>query len=163
MKITILDIIQQLKWNDVKRAIKYFYPDDKNNYETLFYDLQKYKKQPAKHNDEFITIDCNKINDYTKTEKMSIREMIDFEDFYSLSTNKYSCSFRPWLELINLPVAEETINHYRFADILAMFIWEITFYGNEKEMKKTGDKMVRICKKIKNENNFINKRQGNYY
>jgi len=158
MKITILDIIKELKWIDVKRAIRYFYPEDKNNYEKLFYDLQKYKKQPAKRNDEVITIECNKINDFTISEKMSIKDMIEQEDYYSIQTNKYSMSFRPWLELINLPVAEETLNHYRFADIVSFFVWEITFYGNEKEMKKTGDDMFKKVKQFKkqlNEKNII--------
>jgi len=156
MKITILDILQQLKWKDVKRDIKYFYPEDKNNYEKLFYDLQKYKKQPAKRNDEVITITCNKINDFTISEKMSIKDMMEQEDYYSIQTNKYSMSFRPWKELVNLPVAEETINHYRFADILAMFIWEITFYGNEKEMKKIGEQMSKQVKEFKKQSNEKN-------
>jgi hypothetical protein len=149
MKITILDIIKELKWKDVKRAIKYFYPDDKNNYESLFYDLQKYKKQPAKRNDEVITIECNKINDFTISEKMSIKDMMEQEDFYSIQTNKYSMSFRSWRELINLPVSIDTLNHYRFVDIICHFIWEITYYGNEKEMKKTGKEISKTVKTIK--------------
>lgn len=149
MKITILDIIKNLEWKDVKRAIKYFYPDDKNNYESLFYDLQKYKKQPAKRNDEVIMIECNKINDFTISEKMSIKDIMEQEDYYNICTNKYSMSFRSWKELINLPVSIDTLNHYRFVDIICFFIWEITFYGNEKEMKKTGKEIFKTVKTIK--------------
>jgi hypothetical protein len=146
--ITILDIIKEVKWIDVRRAIKYFYPFDKNNYEKLFYDLQKYKKQAPKRNNEVITIHCNKINEYSLKQKEPIKYMLENEDFYSIQTNIYSMSFRSWKELINLPVAEETLNHYRFADIVGMFVWEITYYGNEKEMKKTGKEILGATKKI---------------
>lgn len=149
MKISVLDIIKELKWVDVKRAIKYFYPTDKNNYEKLFYDLQKYKKQPAKRNDEVIKITCFKLSEYALKQKNPIREMLEMDDYYSISTNKYSMSFRPWKELINIPIEEATLNHYKFADIAAMFIWEITYYGNEKEMKKTGKEIFKTVKIIK--------------
>ncbi len=147
MKITILDIIKKLKWVDVRRAIKYYYPVDKNNYESLFYDLQKYKKQAPKDKNEYIEIKCFKMGEYVLKQKDPIGEMLE-DDYYSMATNKYSMSFRKWRELVNIPISEDTINHYKFQDILAHFIWEITFYGNEKETKKTANEIFKQSKKI---------------
>jgi len=148
MKITILDIVKKLEWEDVKRAIKYFYPIDKNNYESLFYELRKYRKQPVKDKNEVIKITCFKLSGYALKQKDPIKEMLEMDDFYSISTNKFSISFRKWRELVNLPISEDTLNHYKFVDIIAMFIWEITFYGNEKETKKTATEIFKAGKEI---------------
>ena len=142
--ITILDIIKELKWKDVKRAIKYYYPWDKSNYETLFYDLQKFKKQTPK-NKEVIEIFCYKDEKFCLKEKNPIACMIE-DDYYSIATNKYSMMFRKWQELVNIPISEETLKHYKFQDIVAHFIYEITFCGDEKETQKVANQVLKDSK-----------------
>ncbi len=122
--MTIREIAQLVKWKQVKRAIKYFYPDDKNDYEGLFKKIQGMRKRKQKDSEERIEI-------YAVGELESPKER-----YYSIFTNKYSLSFRGWNEIANVPIAETTLEHYELQDILAHFIWEITFYGTEEQMKK---------------------------
>lgn len=142
--MNIIDIAKVVKWVDVKRALDYFYPEDKNNYESLFKKIQKFRKQKQKDKDEVIEI---------KTHDESFCDTKDFKRYYSVSTNRYSLSFRPWLKVSNIEISEDTINHYTLPEILAHFIWEITFYGDESSMKKRGkallDSMKEAKKKLK--------------
>lgn len=61
----------------------------------------------------------------------------------------WSLSFRPWNELINMKVYDGTFEHYALDDIIAHFIYEITWYGPEKTMRKTGKRLLNSVKKIK--------------
>lgn len=157
---TIRDICQFVKWKDVKRAIKYHYPTDKNDYEELFYSLPKRKivKVPR---GEVLTISGGLYcAEKEKLEKFDIEylERLKSEDeqlYYSIYIKKegeeyrYSCSFVAWDYMTSLPIYVETLRDFTFIDIIAHFIWEITFYGNEKQMKKVGGKIQKAYEDIK--------------
>jgi hypothetical protein len=138
--ITIIDLARAVEWKDVKHAIKYHYPDDKNNYEKLFGEIKKYRKI-KQHNKEFITVSvCGMVNMLEEAE----------DNCYSIQTDKFSLSFRSWKVLARMPIAQDTLDHYLYEDILAHFIWEITFYGNEEKMNETAkgiaEKVIEIKK-----------------
>ena len=141
---TILELLPFVKWKTIKRAIKYYYPDDKNDYEGLFGQLKTFKKRKPKNKDERIEICSHNDAFYFKDEDM-------WSEWYSIHTNQYSFSFREWRELVNIPISKETIKHYAFTDILAFFIWEITFYGTEKNSLNIGNEMHKRVNEIKNE------------
>jgi hypothetical protein len=139
-RVTIRDAIKFVKFKDVKRAIKYFYPEDKNNYKPVFSKLQKmtYEK-PVRTNEEIV---LHSINDFLVPEEP--------EYCYSIATNQYSLSFRRWSELINLPISQNTLSHFTYPDILAHFLWEITFNGfEEKEIAKEKKVLFSTLKNIK--------------
>lgn len=139
---TILQLLPYVKWEDVKRAIKYYYPKDKNDYSKLFKNLKKIRKRKHKDPKERIEIDACNDAIWFKDENM-------WDEWYSISTNKYSMCFRLWHVLVNIPVSKETIKHYTFTDIVAHFIWEITFYGNEKQSIKTGKEIQKSANEAK--------------
>ena len=137
--ITIIDLARAVEWKDVKRAIKYYYPNDKNNYEKLFEEIKKYRKR-KQHNKEFITVSvCEMVNMLEEAE----------DNCYSIQTNKFSLSFRSWKVLARMSIAQDTLDHYLYKDILAHFIWEITFYGNEEKMNETAKEIAEKVIEIK--------------
>jgi hypothetical protein len=71
------------------------------------------------------------------------------DEMYSCSTNAYSLSFRKWIEVSNILISEETLKHYTAEEMLAHFIWEITWYGPEERMLEKGKEMLESVKKLK--------------
>lgn len=138
MNITIIDIARVVDFKDVKRAIKYYYPTDKNNYESVFEKLKNVKKRKHLDENEFLQlnitdINCGYFND--NDVKKLLKKLKDFG--YSIHTTKYGLSFMPWSKIANIPIETETLNRYALEDIMAHLIWEITFYGNEKQTQET--------------------------
>ena len=140
--ITIIDIAKVIQWKDIKRSIKHYYPTDKNDYSELFEDLKKYRKRKHIDKDEFITVFVSGFVDRLEEGD---------ENCYGIATNKYSMSFRQWKVLANIPIHEDTLKHYLYKDILAHFIWEITFYGNEKDAKKIAKNVNTSVRQIRKE------------
>ena len=125
---TIRDIIQDTTWKQVKRAIEYHYPKDTNDYKKLYKQIKKYPKIKHKDKDEYIIVQVN--------------QFFDVKDrWIGMHTNKYSMSFRPWIELANIPIGKETLDHILIEEIVAHFIWEITFYGSEQESMAVLERM----------------------
>jgi hypothetical protein len=128
---TPLDLSKELDWKDVLAAYKRLYPEYGFSSVKKAYDSIRQKPR-RKHNDqdEFIEIvySTDILGDHA-------------DDYYHVATNKYSLSFRSWSSVCNIPVSEQTLIHRIPAEILAHFLWEITFYGDEKRMRKIGKKL----------------------
>lgn len=136
-KITIITLAKSSDWIRVKKALRYHYPKQKGNYEPVYNKLLKLREEKQKCPGEELEIACNK----------DIFGDLD-DSFYSVHTNRYSLSFRKWREVSSIPISEDTLNHYKIEEILAHFIWEITFYGDEEQMIKKGKELLGIHKKI---------------
>ena len=139
MNPTIKDIAKFVAWPEVNRAVKYFYPKDRSNYLPVFKQIRVWGSNVTKP---------------TSKEQLVLRVKgrgIDTpaETWYGINTNKYSLSFRKWKEICNIPISTATLEHYKYEDILAHFIWEITFYGPEKKMEETGKELMRRAKDVK--------------
>lgn len=151
-QLTVLDILYFVEWKDVKRAIKYYYPDDKNDYQPVFESLKTRKTK--------------KITDFKlviETFGMFYYDLCDVNDCgYGISFRKKgekyrtSVSFAPWGDVINTPIDSETLEHHTPVDIVAHVLWEITFYGNEKDMEKARKEIFSSAKKAIKD---INKRK----
>lgn len=162
MKLTIRDISQYVKWSEVQRAIKYHYPKDKNNYESLFKKLPKMKRGGKRKVISSQSLEVQGGNDFESkwAEKYASKFLEDLktgdeEQYYGIHIKdtatehgSWSMSFVPWGELANMPIDQETIKRFTFADILAHFIWEITFYGNEEQMKKESKELFKRAKQV---------------
>lgn len=143
-QITIIDIAKVTEWKKVKRAIKYFCPQDKSDYEKLYEDIKTYRKRKHKDATEYITLQVCGFVDNLKT--------ANEDNFYTIQTDKYSMSFRSWKLLASIPIHKDTLRYYLFEDILAHFLWEITFYGPEKKMNSLAKDLRKTQKEIiKNE------------
>lgn len=146
--MTIIDLAKSSTWKEVKRALKFHYPKNKCNYESIFDRIRAFKKRKMKNPGEVLQIKM--AYDWDVNEKKEIVEKVLDEQYYSCSTNQYSLSFRPWNSLLVLPIEEATLKTYKKEEILAHFFWEITWHGPEKRMKKvykTINKRMRDIKK----------------
>ena len=145
--ITIIDLAKVVKFEDVQKALKFHYPDDKSNYERLYVEIRKLRKNRKDYKNERITI-TNR-----KNYNLSLDSLYKYDDYYDISVNRrHSMSFRPWRELLNMPISEDTLMHYTFRDILAHFIYEITFYGSEKEAKIMLQNLIQDSQEINKKN-----------
>jgi hypothetical protein len=136
---TPLDIARTLKWKDVLRAYEYHYPKYGHKLAKKAFDSILTKKK-RKHSDPEEVIKVTFRNDW-----FGDRE----SDYYGCSTNKYSLSLRSWASLVNIPVSKETILHTSPAEFMAHFLGEITFFGDEGDMKKEGEKLRKIARSSK--------------
>lgn len=150
--MNIIDITKLVGWKDVKRSLMYHYNYGCRNknligYEKVFNIVKKYGKYREQRPD------C-------KGEEIEIKANYDKEagSWYDISTNKYSFSFRSWKKLANIPISEETLNTHIYEDIIAHFLWEITFNGfTEKEMIKERKELFGRIKDFEDEKKDKNK------
>lgn len=149
-ELTIRDLAKFANINSLKESYKYFYGLKKPKYlEETFEKIKSFKKVPQKDIKERIVIDIG-----------GVRELVldrdERDEFYAVSTNKFSLSFRPWKDVSNILISKDTLKHYTPEEIIAHFIWEITWYGNEEQMMKRGKELEEILKDIKGE--FLNEK-----
>lgn len=135
--MTIIDLAKETDWKDVQKAHKYFYSGDKNNYAPIFYGIRKWNNIKTKRSGEKIQLTFFRSS------------LFEDEAYYDIRTNKYSLSLRDWKEISSIPVSLETLAHYSNADILAHFLWEITFYGHQKDIKKKRAEINESVKEFK--------------
>lgn len=145
--MNIIELTKLTDWKTVKKAIKYHYPNDKNDYEQVFNKIKKFKLKEVEK-DEFLEIEV--VSD-------SIIDKTPYKNqYYDVCLRKksenqlYSISFVKWSEASNYCISEETLKNNKIEEIIAHFIWEITFYGNEEQMKKTQKELLKQTKEAKN-------------
>ena len=165
MNLTIRDIVKLVKWKEVKRALKFHYPFVKSDYESLFVHLLKMPKTKVKPN-EYLNVFGGfdiKTEWFEKHGKEYLEDLAKGEEktYYDIDMkiipapnqkdrhDCYGISFIPWKRLANTKINPDTLYHYTLEDIIAHFIWEITFYGNEKQMNKKGKELLKRVKEIK--------------
>lgn len=143
---TLADLAQAVKWEDVRRSLKYFFPEDQNDYLPLLTRIKNTKPGKQNKNERLVlSVDHGDWPDNHKT-----------NCYYSVSikvkgrTGFSSVSFRPWGEIFNMLVEKETLNRYVPEDIIAQVIWELTFYGNEEDTNKTFEEITGRIKAVKN-------------
>lgn len=151
-KLTIIDLVHVVKWEDVKKSIKFHYPTDKNDYKSLFLKLKTFVREEPKHKEE---LEVFVFGEPSRWPEDFALKQIEEENYYGIHTVRdkkaYCMSFRPWKEVANVPISEDTLHHVSFVDIVAHFIWEITFYGNEEEMKEIGKEIENRVEDFKKE------------
>lgn len=130
------EIANLIEWKIVYRALSYHYGKKWKQLEPVFKHLKTIKVLPRKDKGEFLEVKCG--------------GFIGEEDrFYSIHTNKYSLSFRKWGQTANIPFDEETLRRYKPEELMAHYLYEITWYGTEKDMLKKGRMIRNSVRKIK--------------
>lgn len=130
MEYTIRDLLGIVDFSDVERIVKcvYYYKDDEkmnvDAYRNVFEKLKTYDKVVPDVGDR-ISIKASPLVD-------------DEKRWYNVSLIKedgvdYAIDFTDWKELVDIPISVPTIEHYTSEDIVAHFLWEITFFGYSVE------------------------------
>lgn len=143
--LTIGEVSALVEWKEVKKSLKYHYPSLKHvdNYQHCLKRIRSAPKKITKE-EEFCIEASN-----TKWDGI---EPIDYSyHTYIKKINddtRWSMSFQPWNKLINLKVSNNTFEYYTLVDIIAHFIWEITWFGNEKNSVSRGKQLMKKVNKI---------------
>ncbi len=155
--ITIKEIAKLVKLKNLEEALKFYYPHVKvpRCYGKSM--LKRFTTTPTrkpKKADERLEVYAHTtdwgLKDGGVDEQYGIHT-IELDTIEYGKPKSWSMSFRPWNELINLKPTSENFERYRLTDILAHFIYEITWYGPEARMIKQGKKLFASVKKIEKE------------
>jgi hypothetical protein len=154
----IIEIANVIKWGDIKRAIKYHYPKTNKNtmdrYKEIMEEISQYKETDNKGNKLEVYL-TRPYSFYSKKDKewLALTEIgEEYYGIYNIDNNKkvWSMMFLKWEETANYGFTNNTLKYYHPAEIMAHYLWEITFNGfTQKEIKKDSDRMNNIVKKIK--------------
>ena len=148
---TIKDLCQLVTFEDVQRAVNYHYPIDDNDYSLCFMQLSNAVWDDPPLKDEEIILDVSRYDWQVVAEEENID--LDNDEYYSIHTldgkEEYAVSFRSWDELANIPISEEALRNNTYEEIVAHFIWEITFYGSEEQSKCISNSLQQTVKEIK--------------
>lgn len=145
---TPIELASRTTWEQVKRSLKFWYPTLKNPdvYQRVFTRILKGKKR--RHPTEKLVLSFGKFWDgYNYKSKEPRYPKLHIKKPGEELT--YSCSFVPWNRIFNLPFTEESFEYNSTEDLLAHIIWEVTFYGFEKEMLQRGKKLFKKINQIK--------------
>lgn len=144
--ISIKDLCQITEFEDIQRAVKYHYPTDDNNY-TSCYEYIKSVKTKEIFPDEELILSVDRFD------WEDIDSELDNDEYYSIHTiengETFAVSFRPWEDLASIAISEEALRNNTYAEILAHFIWEITFYGDQEQTKEVADSLKSTMKEVK--------------
>lgn len=162
--LTVSDLAKMIEWKDVRKAWLYHYSQyQPNKLKKVFIGIQGYPKRKQKDADERLEVRVTGDRDWdnglvSKEQAKKDFKYFGFDEGYGCSTNKFSLSFRKWKEVSNLLVSDETIKNNTVPEIIAHFIWEITWYGMEGQMEKKGKEIFKSAKKCKED---IDKKKKN--
>jgi len=149
---TIRDFVKITEWKDVERAMKYWYPGTRKSvmgrYKEIFEWLKTVPRITPKDKKDFLEFQlCDEL--FWSAQRGKVDED-DFRQCYHVNSTKFSCSFRPWKTIANLEVKPIYRENIPRPDMIAMMLWEITFYGyHEEEIDKLGKDLNKSVKDIK--------------
>jgi hypothetical protein len=142
--MTIIDLINKSKFKDVSRALRYYYPHPKisantmQRYHEIFDEIGKYK---INENNKWELI--IKLNGEEKHWNKEKREWYWFteigEEYYSTDAinikekQKYAIEFTAWQSTANYKISSNTLKNYKPSEIVAHYLWKITFIGYHQE------------------------------
>lgn len=81
---------------------------------------------------------------------------IDIEDIFNVYHKvyygkiTYSMSFIPWKEVFSMKIHKDSVEKYSEMQLICAIVFEITFYGNEKQTAKRRSKVYKSLKECKN-------------
>lgn len=127
--MTILELIKNTNTDSILKAVKYFYPEDKNDYSSL---IESFKQR-------------QEVKDIKGIISVSLEGELD-EEYYGVSyisnNNVYSTSFLDWDIYLNSNIDNKCLKYLLPEDFLAHIIWDITFYGIEEDMLKEKEELI---------------------
>jgi hypothetical protein len=156
--MTPRELAQKTNWKDVRRAFHYWYPHMKN-IDVLEGVLERVK-QTKKRAVKGWKLEIRFISDWVSDGKGGIKESweggyVDMNRSKEGDDTHWSCSFEKWNILINTEIAE--IN-FPIPDVIAHFLYELTWHGNEEETERKGKEMKKMFKDAKKQIEQIEKK-----
>lgn len=148
---TIKDLCQVVTYEDIQRALNYHYPIDENDYTTCFEFLKTAVIEDETNSKEELILSVSRYSyddvDISDDEYYSIHTWNHGEKYFN--GEEYSVSFRPWGDLANIKISKTTLENNHYEEIVAHFIWEITWYGDQEQTRKIRDELNESVANIK--------------
>lgn len=146
--VTMRDLAQVANTKRLREALQYYYG---RKWSQLLPVLKRLREAPKRKVDgtETIHIEVGGFPDERFTKPLKDRwESYHIDTRKTGSDERWSLSFRAWNTLSNLPISQETLDHYTLEEMLAHFIYEITWYGTEADMQKARKELFGRAKEI---------------
>jgi hypothetical protein len=159
----IIEMAGLIKFKDVARALKFHYPHPRiskgtmKRYQEIIKEMSNYKEYPEKDkNWSLIITMVRPYKFYSKTDKKWLSLTDIGEEYYGIHGKKkgekftYAIEFTRWEEAANWKIDLDTLKHYTPAEILAHFLWEMTFCGyTQSPIQKKIKEINRRCDLVK--------------
>ena len=153
---------QIIPFKDVAHALKYHYPypinkNTINRYKEIMKEMSKYKEDPEKDKEWTLLISLQRpYSFYSKKEKKWTTLDEPGEEYYSTDGKKkgekypWAIEFTRWEETANWKIDKNTLKNYKPSEILAHFLWEMTYCGfKQSKVKKFTDDLYSRIDKVK--------------
>jgi len=138
----IIDLAKEIPFKDVAKALRYHYAIPKiekktmSRYEEIMEEMSKYKINPEENLDEQLEIILHTAYAYFNKKDKKWITLTEFgEEYYSAGMKKrgencgYAIDFTRWEIASNWVISKKTMDSYTPSEILAHFLWEMTFSG----------------------------------
>ena len=141
--MNIQQLMQATEFETVWDRYDDLYRVDENDKEFLEYVYRKLLNKIIKTTELKNTIKL----EYQKDELFEGEEYFDVAAYEEGNDQRYSFSMSDWDEVVGY---EFDASNYDEATFLAVFLYELTFYGDEENMKKQRNELVKTSEGIKN-------------
>lgn len=145
------EIASQIEWKDVYSALKYHYPQyNWKNHEKAFYRIKDAPKKRPVPGEKLEVYAFNTF--YIPDKDLDSRYGIHIIEPNNIDpiTNRpkeWGMSFRNWDRMINTKFVDYCFLRYTLVDLMAHFIYELTWYGNEKSTVAAGKGILSLARR----------------
>jgi len=157
----MIEIAGFIKFKDVAKALKFHYPFPKIKkstlirYKEIMEEISKYKVKEVPNEEFFISMSRPyKWRGNERGAKWEVHQEPG-EEYYGAHMRKkgdkatWAIEFSRWQELANLKISKDTLTHYTPSEIMAHFLWEITYCGyTQAPIQRKMKSLNKICDDI---------------
>lgn len=149
------EIAPHIEWKDVYLALKYYYSGyNWKGHEKAFYRIKDAPKKRPKAGQRLEVYGFNTF--FIPDKEFESRYGIHIVEIKNIDhmTNRpkeWGMSFRDWDQLINTKFADYCFRRYTMVDLMAHFIYELTWYGDERTTVATGKGLLERVEKLDKE------------
>jgi len=146
--MTMIELANIVPWQEVKRQYEFWHGKfPVKRVRAVFEKIKKYKVKKQKDKGDFVELFCD--NSHMDNLRWGSKPEKEYHEYWSMATKMYSMSFRKWEEVANIQIDKNCLMNLPFSLLLSEFIWELTWYGDEKETQRTAKKLAKSVSNIK--------------
>jgi hypothetical protein len=165
----LFELIKNTEWDNVKECLVKEYPDQEDNldaYERIFVDLKNriLEDEDTKMLIEIYTIEEQDDGNWNQ-ELIPNNEIDRYKDcvytrgVHGVSTDEtekderyYTLSLENWNYWLNCVIDEQTEKDFKFEEIIAHCLWDMTFFGyDEKKINSEKEEILSRANEVRNE------------
>lgn len=131
--MTLKQLAQQAKWEDLREVMATLYPDDKGVENGGYqYALEQLRRLEPQDDGEGFYFTLTRVTDDTYKEA-GIESYVDVSHRKPDSEESYAADFTPWANCLAMEIDPAAIEEHGELGTLAHILWEITFHGYDAD------------------------------